>query len=646
MRFLTLGTLDLRTDQGDRVQAVLAQPKRVALLAYLAAAEPDATTSRDTLHGVFWPELNEARARHALSQALYGLRRALGAPVVVAGQGRTIALAADSVWCDVVAFRTALDAGDNAQALDLYRGDLLTGFFVSAAPEFERWLELARGGYRRRAATAAWSLARAGEQAGRPDEAAYWARRAVDLSPDDEPALRRLITLLRDLGDRAGAVRAYETFASHLAAEFALEPAPETERLMASIRSRVPARGVAHPLPARAPQRHGPEATDLPARRSESPLARIRRAVLAPAAWYAYAVLLSATLLVVAGGQLRRGQSEALAPGVSDTAAARGAARVRAEYLSRLGRAFWQKRSATDLATAIRYFALALKADSAYAPAYSGLADSYVLLSWYGNTSPSAVASHARLAAWRAIELNPRLAEAHASLAAVFAWIDRDGRRAEAEYKQAMVLDPRYATAHEWYAFQLAARGRVDSALAEATAAHALDPVSLPIGADLATFLFWTGRYEAAIAELRTTLALDSTFGRARTQLWHVYAAARRYPDAVDEMERLMRAQGVSVQARRALRHAFADRGWEGVLTWRLQVLAASAPRQPAHSVELAWLCAALGRRDEAFAWLTQARDQQNQYLPFARLDPAFASLRSDPRFQATLAEYDVRSPD
>jgi tetratricopeptide (TPR) repeat protein len=312
---------------------------------------------------------------------------------------------------------------------------------------------------------------------------------------------------------------------------------------------------------------------------------------------------------------------------------------VQAEYLSRLGRFFWQKRSATGLATAIRYFALALEADSAYAPAYSGLADSYVLLSWYGNTSSRAVASQARRAATRAITLGPRLAEAHASLAAVFAWIDRDGRRAEAEYKQAIVLNPRYATAHEWYAFQLAARGRVDSALAEATAAHALDPVSLPIGADLATMLFWAGRYEAAIAELRMTLALDSTFGRAQTQLWHVYAAARRYAEAVDELDRLMRAQGVSAQGRRALRRAYADRGWEGVLRWRWRMLATSARREPARPVELAWLCAALGRRDEALAWLKQARDEQNEYLPFARLDPAFASLRSDPRFHATVSE-------
>jgi DNA-binding SARP family transcriptional activator len=639
MRFFTLGTLDLRTDRGERVQALLAQPKRVALLAYLAAAQPGTTPSRDTLYGVFWPELSEDRARHALSQALYAMRRALGANVVVAGQGRTIALAADGLWCDVVAFRAALDAGDYAQALDLYRGDLLTGFFASGLPEFERWLDLARERYRQRAATAAWALAQAVEEQGRPDTAAYWARRAVDLSPDDELALRRLLTLLQRLGDRAGAARVYEDFASRLAAEFQLEPSPETERLMESIRRTVPARVVAARPQARPPQSHTSDPTDVPDRLAESPVARTRRGGVAHALWYASAALLSAALLVVAVGHVPRGQREALAPGLSDTAAAMEPARARADYLSRLGRFFWAKRSASGLATAIHYFALALEADSAYAPAYSGLADSYVLLAWYGNADPRAVASRARRAAIRAIELGPNLAEAHASLAAVFAWIDRDGRRAEAEYKRAMLLDPRYATAHEWYAFQLAARGRLDSALAEAAAARALDPGSLPIGADLATMLFWTGRYEAAIVELRMTLALDSTFGRAHAQLWRVYAAAGRHAEAVDELQRVMRAQGVPAQARRALRRAYADRGWEGVLTWRLRMLAASAHREPARPVELAWLSAALGRRDQALAWLKQARAEQNEYLPFARLDPAFASLRSDPRFDATVSE-------
>jgi serine/threonine-protein kinase len=631
MRFFTLGTLDLRTDRGDRVQAVLAQPKRVALLAYLAAAEPGATTSRDTLHGVFWPELSEARARHALSQALYGMRRGLGANVVVAGRGGSVALAADRLWCDVVAFRAALDAGDYAQALDLYRGDLLTGFFVSALPEFERWLEVARERHRRRAAAAAWALAQTGEQAGRADAAAHWARRAVDLLPDDELALRRLLTLLQRLGDRAGAARAYEAFASRLAAEYELEPSPETSRLIESIRLPVPARVIPdHPRP-RPPQPRLTEATDLPAGVTASPVVRTRRRGLARAVGYASAVVLAAMLAVFAVGHLPRGDRS-----VSDTAAARGPARVRAEYLSRLGRFFLEKRSATGLATAIRYFALALEADSAYAPAYSGLADSYVLLSWYGNAGPRAVASQARRAAIRAVTLDPQLAEAHASLGAVFAWIDRDDQMAEAEYKRALLLDPRYATAHEWYAFQLAARGRVDSALAEATAAHALDPVSLPIGADLGTMLFWAGRYDAAIAELRMTLALDSTFGRAQTQLWRVYATARRYAEAVDQLERLMRAQGVAAPALRALRRAYEDRGWEGVLTWRWQMLAASGHREPARPVEMAWLCAALDRRDEAFAWLKQARDEGNEYLPFARLDPMFASLRSDPRFGTT----------
>jgi predicted Zn-dependent protease len=221
----------------------------------------------------------------------------------------------------------------------------------------------------------------------------------------------------------------------------------------------------------------------------------------------------------------------------------------------------------------------------------------------------------------------------------VFAWIDSKGSLAEAEYKQSLALDPGYATAHDWYALQLASRGRTDSALAEATLAHDLDPTSLAIGADLGTILLWAGQKEAAIDQLRNTIALDSTFERAQRQLWRAYAAAGRHEEAVDELERLMRFQDAPAQARAGLRRAYAKRGWEGVLRWRLHALGASTYRAPARPVEAASLCALLGRRDEALVWLRKARDEHNEYLRFARLDPAFVNLRSDPRFLALISE-------
>jgi len=100
-----------------------------------------------------------------------------------------------------------------------------------------------------------------------------------------------------------------------------------------------------------------------------------------------------------------------------------------------------------------------------------------------------------------------------------------------------------------------------------------------------------------------------------------------------------MRFQDAPAQARVALRRAYARRGWEGVLRWRLHALGASTYRAPARPVEAASLCALLGRRDEALVWLRKARDEHNEYLRFARLDPAFVNLRSDPRFLALISE-------
>ena len=140
------------------------------------------------------------------------------------------------MWCDATAFEAALDAGDPATAMELYRGDLLDGFFVDGAPELERWTDAERARLRQRAADGAWGLAEAAAAEGDAVEAGRWARRAGDFLPDDEAVIRRLMVFLDRLGDRAAAIRAYEAFAWRLTQEFELQPSAETQELAASIR--------------------------------------------------------------------------------------------------------------------------------------------------------------------------------------------------------------------------------------------------------------------------------------------------------------------------------------------------------------------------------------------------------------------------
>lgn len=237
VEFRVLGAVNLLGADGRELRSVLAQPKRVALLAYLAAAQTKGFHRRDILLALFWPELDQEHARAALRQALHGLRRSLG-DGALESRGEEIRLSEHGLWCDALAFNAALETGSHAEALALYRGNLLDGFFISGAPEFERWVENERDRLRRRAVEAAWSLAGAYRAGGQVSLAAHWARHAAGVVRDDEGALRRLLALLGDLGDRAGALQAYDLFARRLAEEYEAEPAVETRDLIAEIRSR------------------------------------------------------------------------------------------------------------------------------------------------------------------------------------------------------------------------------------------------------------------------------------------------------------------------------------------------------------------------------------------------------------------------
>ena len=243
IRLRTLGSLDLRVEDGTEVRAIIRQPKRLAILAYLALARPRGFQRRDVLLGRFWPETDTERARHALSQQVYSLRQRLGADAIVGRGDDEVGIAEGRLWCDAIAFEDALKNGDPQAALDLYHGPLLDGFFVSDAPGFEKWLDEERERLRRAAHGAAMQLAAANDES--PADAVRWVRRALELSPWDEPTLRRLIALLDAAGDRAGALQAYDDFARRIEMDLELQPSAETARAIEALR--------AEPPPARSP---------------------------------------------------------------------------------------------------------------------------------------------------------------------------------------------------------------------------------------------------------------------------------------------------------------------------------------------------------------------------------------------------------
>src|SRR3989442_1143245 len=243
-----LGRLSVTGADGREAQTLLGQPRRFALLAYLAAATPFGFHRRDTLLALFWPELDQGHARTALRQALRVLRTSLGSGVLVNRGDEDVGLDFGQVWSDVAAIERAIDAGAWLEATDLYRGPLLEGFFISDGPEFERWLESERARLREAAARAAQALIEQCESRGNLTTATHWARRAVELAPNDEALVRRLISVLDHHGDRASAPQAYQAFSQRPAPEYAGQPAAETQALVAAVRARERA-APAVPLP-------------------------------------------------------------------------------------------------------------------------------------------------------------------------------------------------------------------------------------------------------------------------------------------------------------------------------------------------------------------------------------------------------------
>ncbi|HUQ99049.1 MAG TPA: BTAD domain-containing putative transcriptional regulator [Gemmatimonadaceae bacterium] len=236
-RLRIFGATELVSAEGVPIDDVLRRPKRLALLSYLALGTSGGFQRRDSLLALFWPELDQERARAALRQALYGLGKALGEGVVLKRGAGEVGIDRNRFWCDAVEFDQALENGKDAEALTLYRGDALVGLFVpGAGQELEQWMADARERFRTSAVDSALTLARNALTSRDGSSAARWANWATAHSLDDEKVTRAAMSLLAATGDRAGALRTYDNLASRLRAEFETNPSAETSTLAASIR--------------------------------------------------------------------------------------------------------------------------------------------------------------------------------------------------------------------------------------------------------------------------------------------------------------------------------------------------------------------------------------------------------------------------
>jgi TolB-like protein/Tfp pilus assembly protein PilF len=298
------------------------------------------------------------------------------------------------------------------------------------------------------------------------------------------------------------------------------------------------------------------------------------------------------------------------------------------------GRYFWNKRTVDGLNRAKEYFDDAVAKAPDYAQAHSGLADTYALLGdWqYGVMSPREALPAAKAAAVKALELDDTLGEAHTSLGFVLSGFDWNWTAAEKEFRQAIDLNPGYATAHHWYAWHLSLMGRNGEAIAEMRKARSLDPLSLIINTDLAEVLLLAHFYDESVQQSRKTIEMDPDFALAHNQLAEAYLQKHMGGDAIAEFQRAVQLSEHSPICTANLARAYASFGRNADAQQLMTGLKQRSNHAYSNAAEIAMVHAALGENTQAMTWLERGYDER--FNPGVLLRPGFDPLRGDPRFR------------
>ncbi len=305
------------------------------------------------------------------------------------------------------------------------------------------------------------------------------------------------------------------------------------------------------------------------------------------------------------------------------------------------GRFYWNRRTPQDLYRALGLFQEAARLDPGFAPTQVGIADCYALLgsAEFGILAPREAMPQAKAAVGRALELDPGLAEAHASLGHIRLVFDWDWKGADQAFRRAIALNPGYATAHQWYALYHSAMGQSGQALEELRHAEALDPRSPAVQTALAEGYYFARRYGEAEAAARKALELDPGFLLGYLNLGRALDMEGRHAEAVGVLQRGWELSGHAPGMALFLGHAYAAKGNRGKALALLQALEHPEPVQgrtpyiPA--LYIAGLYEGLGDTDGMFRHLSRALDERCEYLIYLNREPMADPMRQDPRFKA-----------
>ena len=302
------------------------------------------------------------------------------------------------------------------------------------------------------------------------------------------------------------------------------------------------------------------------------------------------------------------------------------------------GRYALDQGSEDQLRLAIVYFRKGIDKDPQYAPLYAGLADAYALLPFYTETRPSEAFPKSKEAAAKALQLDPTLAAAHASMAYVINYYDWDRAGAEEEFKHALRLNPNDAAAHHAYGRFLASLGRLDEGRAELDRARELDPLSLVIQSNVGMIAYFARRYDDALQELQQVLELDPKFPVTYWGIGMCYEQQKRYPEALAKFQKGIELSGRGTNGIASLAHAYGLAGQHNEAQKILAELKERSKTEYVSSYQFALVYLGLGQNDRAMLALQEAYRERSTLLGYLKMDPRFDPLRSDPRFRELLS--------
>lgn len=283
------------------------------------------------------------------------------------------------------------------------------------------------------------------------------------------------------------------------------------------------------------------------------------------------------------------------------------------------------------------YFQQAIDRDPKYALAQAALADSYVVLGGWNVLTPHDAFPKARDAAIKALQLDQALAEPHTTLGMVSFAYDWDWKVAEKEFKQALQLNPNYSDGYQMYSYYLTATSRFDESLANMQRALELDPMSLSKVLGVGEILNYMGRTDDALKQYQEALDREPNSGFAHWALGNVYVQRQMYEDAIAEYKKAIPLSGSSPDEPATLAFAYAKSGRRKQALDVLEELKKRSEHSYVPATLIAATYAALDDQDQTLKWLDKAFENRDGILPFTKVDPMFADLRSDPRYAEVL---------